>query len=73
MEKTLEGLEKSSLKYQILFLDAKEDVLVKRYKETRRSHPLAKDGRVDKGIQEERKFLSFLKEKRITSLTRASF
>ncbi|OUP49512.1 RNase adapter RapZ [Lachnoclostridium sp. An181] len=63
MEKTLEGLEKSSLKYQILFLDAKEDVLVKRYKETRRSHPLAKDGRVDKGIQEERKFLSFLKGK----------
>ena len=63
IEKVLQGLEQSSLKYQILFLDARDDVLVKRYKETRRSHPLAKDGRVDKGIEEERKFLSFLKAK----------
>lgn len=63
IEKVLQGLEQSSLKYQILFLDARDDVLVKRYKETRRSHPLAKNGRVDKGIEEERKFLSFLKAK----------
>ena len=33
------------------FLDASDDVLIKRYKETRRNHPLAGDGRVDKGIR----------------------
>lgn len=49
--------------YCILYLDASDEVLVKRYKETRRAHPLAKEGRVDQGIQMERKKLQFLKEK----------
>ncbi len=49
--------------YYILYLDASDEVLVKRYKETRRAHPLAKEGRVDQGIQMERKKLQFLKEK----------
>ena len=48
--------------YQILFLDASDEVLVKRYKETRRVHPLAKDDRVDKGIALEREELDFLKK-----------
>lgn len=48
--------------YEILFLDAEDSVLVKRYKETRRNHPLAGGERVDKGIAEERKRLAFLKE-----------
>lgn len=48
--------------YEILFLDAADDVLVKRYKETRRVHPLAKDGRVDKGIALERERLVYLKQ-----------
>lgn len=39
------------------------EVLVKRYKETRRTHPLAKDGRVDRGIELERKQLKFLKQR----------
>ena len=47
---------------QILFMDASDEVLVKRYKETRRTHPLAMTGRVDEGIQKERECLSFLKE-----------
>lgn len=38
-------------------------MLVKRYKETRRTHPLAKDGRVDRGIELERKQLKFLKQR----------
>ena len=38
-------------------------MLVKRYKETRRTHPLAKDDRVDKGIARERKKLEFLKKR----------
>ncbi len=48
---------------QILFLDAEDSVLVKRYKETRRSHPLAGSDRVDKGIVMERERLAFLKER----------
>ena len=47
--------------YKILYLEASDQVLVKRYKETRRVHPLAKDDRVDKGIAMEREELEFLK------------
>ena len=39
-----------------------DSVLLKRYKETRRSHPLAKDGRIDEGIRKERQAMAFLKE-----------
>ncbi len=49
--------------YDILFLDAEDSVLVKRYKETRRSHPLAGDERVDKGIELEREKIAFLKRR----------
>lgn len=49
--------------YEILFLDASDDVLVKRYKETRRSHPLSRDGRVETGIETERKQIGWLREK----------
>jgi len=61
IEKVLERLVVAGRHYEILFLDAADDVLVKRYKETRRVHPLAKDGRVDKGIALEREKLTFLK------------
>jgi len=46
---------------QILFLDAKDSVLVTRYKETRRSHPLAKSGLPLEGIEHERELLEELK------------
>ena len=49
--------------YEILFLDAEDTVLVKSYKETRRSHPLSGTQRVDRGIDEERMRLAFLKER----------
>ncbi len=49
------------LKMQILFLDAKDAKLVQRYKETRRSHPLAKNGLPLEGIQKERELLEDLK------------
>lgn len=61
LEDVLEGMTAVSQKYEILYLDAADKVLVKRFKETRRSHPLAQGGRVDKGIQEERERLAFLK------------
>lgn len=48
--------------FEILYLDSTDAVLVKRYKETRRAHPLAAGERVDKGIQKERKRLEFLRK-----------
>lgn len=59
----LDNIEKSGATYDILFLDAEDSVLVKRYKETRRNHPLSGGERVDKGIEEERRRLAFLKER----------
>ncbi len=56
-------LKKNDFKYEILFLEAKDDVLVKRFKESRRTHPLAKDGRVTKGIALERSRLKEVKER----------
>ena len=63
LKTSLADLDQSDLKYEILFLDASENVLVKRYKETRRQHPLSVDGRIDQGIREERVKLSYLKDK----------
>ncbi|MBP3470298.1 MAG: RNase adapter RapZ [Lachnospiraceae bacterium] len=64
LEKVLEELDASGMRYEILYLESSEDVLIKRYKETRRFHPLSgKDGRVDQGIREERKRLTFLKQR----------
>ncbi len=60
---TLDKLAAAGHPYEILFLDASDQVLVKRYKETRRNHPLAQDGRIIEGISEERKKLSFLKKR----------
>ncbi|KGR72981.1 RNase adapter RapZ [Streptococcus phocae subsp. phocae] len=51
----------TKLDFRILFLDATDGELVSRYKETRRSHPLAADGRVLDGIVLERELLSPLK------------
>ena len=63
LQSVLEWMSINGICYEILFLDASDDVLVKRYKETRRSHPLAGSERVDKGIAKERERLAFLKER----------
>ena len=62
LEEIFDELTEDNIKYEILFLDASTEVLVKRYKETRRTHPLAREGRVDKGIELEREKLAFLKK-----------
>ncbi len=51
---SLEYLEESGFPYQILFLEADDETLIRRYKETRRRHPLAQQGSVLEGIREER-------------------
>lgn len=58
----LDGMKKK-YNYEILYLDANDETLVKRFKETRRSHPLAIEGRVDEGIEMERLRLEFLKKR----------
>ena len=62
LESILENMSAKNYMYEILFLDANDETLVKRYKETRRKHPLAENNRVDKGIVLERKKLEFLKK-----------
>lgn len=62
LKDVLASIKKNGTNYEILFLDSNDTVLVRRYKETRRNHPLAGGERVDKGIQEERSRIAFLKE-----------
>lgn len=57
----LNYLKKNEFKYEILFLEATDEVLIKRFKETRRSHPLSPDGRVLTGITQEREKLREVK------------
>lgn len=58
----LEELKTQGYPFEILFLDAGDEVIIKRYKESRRAHPLARFGRVEAGIAEERKNIAFLRE-----------
>lgn len=62
LETVLENINFSGVGIEILFLDAEDEVLVRRYKESRRSHPLAAGSRIDEGIHREREKLRFLKE-----------
>ncbi len=62
VKKALESLQNSGIDHEILYLDASDDVIIKRFKETRRAHPLVIDGRVEDGIEQERKLLGYLKK-----------
>ncbi len=53
----LRNLKAKGYQFEILFMEASEPVLIKRYKETRRIHPLAVDGRVEDGVRKEQKVL----------------
>ncbi|HEX8050191.1 MAG TPA: RNase adapter RapZ [Solirubrobacterales bacterium] len=57
----LDDLEAEGLKPMVLFLEADEEVLLDRYKETRRRHPLAPEGRIVEGIRAERELLAPLR------------
>ena len=60
---SLSELSKEQFQYEILFLDTSDEVLVKRFKEKRGSHPLAPGGRVITGIELERQKLRDVKDK----------
>ncbi len=53
----LKEMREKGYEYEMLFLDASDKTLLKRYKESRRNHPLAMEGRVEEGIKRERKIL----------------
>ena len=63
VEKVLDLLRVNGYSYELLFMDAGDDVLLKRYKESRRMHPLSPDGRVEDGIHRERTILKNVKQK----------
>ena len=62
VEQVLGALKKKGYKYEILFMDASDEVLIKRYKETRRAHPVNPAGRVEDGIARERQILEQIKK-----------
>jgi UPF0042 nucleotide-binding protein len=57
----LQQLRKQGIEYQIIYLEASDEVLVKRFKETRRRHPLAKEGSIIDGITRERQIMERLR------------
>jgi RNase adapter protein RapZ len=59
----IDELEASTLDVKVVFLEAEEEALLRRYKETRRRHPLARSGRIVDGIREERERLAPLRER----------
>ena len=61
LDSVLKDWRERGLDFKVLFLDASDEALIKRYKETRRSHPLAGAGRIDQGIAMERERLEFLR------------
>lgn len=61
LTEALRDLEKEGFHYEILFLEASDETLIRRYKESRRRHPLSPQGRILEGIYEERKQLEELR------------
>ena len=63
VQKILERLRANGYSFEILFMEANDKTLLKRYKETRRMHPLSPDGRIEDGIKKERGILSDIRNK----------
>jgi UPF0042 nucleotide-binding protein len=59
----LQMLEDVGFDYEIVFLEADDDVLIRRYKETRRRHPLASQGSILEGLKAEKKLLADIRSK----------
>lgn len=62
-QRVLDKLRENGYLFEILFLEASDSVLLKRYKETRRMHPLSPGGRVEEGVHRERDILRGIKQK----------
>lgn len=57
----LQDLKKKEYNVEILFMEAGDEVLIKRYKESRRVHPLSVEGRIEDGVRQERKVLGTIR------------
>ncbi|MBR4529831.1 MAG: RNase adapter RapZ [Lachnospiraceae bacterium] len=62
-EEEISALREAGIPCEVLFMDAEDEVLIKRYKETRRVHPLSGDGRIGDGIAKEREILKGIRGK----------
>ncbi len=62
LQDVLDVLRKRGKHFEIVYMDCTDAVLIKRYKETRRTHPLAGEERIGKGIEEERSRIEFLRK-----------
>lgn len=62
LKESLEELQKDDIDYKILYLEAADRVLLRRYNETRRVHPLSEGGSVETGLRKEREMLSELRK-----------
>lgn len=58
LPQALDELNKRGIPHEVVFLEASDEALVRRYMETRRQHPLAKTMRIQEGIEAERKILA---------------
>ena len=63
LSESLDELSAQGYSYDILFLEASDEVLISRYRQTRRNHPLAQNGRIADGIKREREILSYMRER----------
>lgn len=59
----LDNLKENGYAFEILYIEANDQVLLKRYKETRRMHPLSQEGRIEDGIRKERKILEDVRKR----------
>ena len=62
IKKIIASLQASQYSVEVLFLESSDQVLLKRYKETRRLHPLSNDGDIMQGITAERQLLTSIRE-----------
>ncbi|MFA7577383.1 MAG: RNase adapter RapZ [Candidatus Muiribacteriota bacterium] len=63
IETMLEKIRINDVSYKLLFLDASDEIIISRFKETRRKHPLGDNETIAEDISKEREYLDFLKEK----------
>lgn len=63
VQKILDQLKSNGYSFEILFMETNDHTLLKRYKETRRMHPLSPEGRIEDGIARERKILEDTRRK----------
>ena len=63
LKESLDELSKDEIDYKILYLEATDRTLIKRYNETRRIHPLSEGGSVEAGLKKEREMLSELRKR----------